>query len=156
MISINGTELSKITIGDTEVLYVYRGDELIYESVKRYGGLTVYRDDVMYTITSGNGYIEEWTNDEDFFTIIIDTGTTTTKRVEFGYTQAKSDKEASMRIFNRLQSKSVDYWTVKRGESRTLNLTGRYYVFSVAKVDASYFFVRDANNGKYFVKGKQV
>lgn len=154
MIFINNDELSAIKIGDEDILYVYRGDELLWESIKRYGGLTVYKDNTMYP--PSNGYIENSTKDEDFFTIIVDTGDTSKKKIEFGYTQSSSDAIGSMRIFNKLTSRSIDYWTVQKNSPRTLDIDGRWYVISVSKADASYFFVKNATTGEYYANGKRV
>lgn len=52
MIKIGGVEPSAIMVGDAAVYAVYRGTELVWEGVKKYGGIKCRIDNAAYS--SGN------------------------------------------------------------------------------------------------------
>lgn len=132
------------------------------EHIPLIGGLPVYIDNAFYP--GSNGLVTQYgANSSYFLTGIVDTGTSDSKRyntVRIGV--ASSLPVAGIRLFNDLNSTSVDYWTIMRpemddGTTSPYSFTsyGRFVILSVIKEYAANFYVQDGN-GNYLLKGSNV
>lgn len=124
------------------------------------GGLIVYQDNCLYP--GSNGLIDSITANNDFFlTGIIDTGNTSQKA--YTVTRIGTNAQAAVRFYDNIESNSVDYWTIMRTDIKPtgrvvpydFNSRGRYIVISVAKAQASQFYLK-YRGGEYIVKGNDV
>lgn len=127
--------------------------------VKKYGGIEVWQDNVVFT--DGQGTIDAVDANPDFFlAVVVDTGTPDDKT--YTVTSFGSDVVAPFRLYDDLTKSSVDYWTIWRSDvgphqmwERTVASPGRYIVCPVRKDDAPNFYLRDGN-GNYLIKGENV
>lgn len=132
------------------------------EHIPLIGGLPVYLDNAWYP--GSNGVITGYgTNNSYFLTGIVDTGTPDSKRYNTVRIGVDSDLPvAGIRLFNDLNSTSVDYWTIMRPDLAygsinpySFNSAGRFVILTVIKEFAANFYLQDSN-GNYLLKGSNV
>lgn len=140
-------------IGDRAVVKQYVGDDLVWESVKKYGGIPVYIDNANYN--TGNHLINEYVEDTQKFVALCDTGSNIKHDLQFYIDSAGNPGLSIFLQFNDINKISIDWWNVI-GYRELSDLTFRYATMVFAKNGAHNSYVYDKTLGLYLFKGDDV
>lgn len=158
MIKKGITDLAKAFLGSTPIQKIMKGSEVVWESVKYYGGIRCDYDNRFCSsaeskTTLGGGQI----NKNYFQTYVY----ADVKQLTFGY-GGLGFSSGIMRFFksnpvNNPTDVSFDYWSIATN-NRTVDINryGTHLVFTVSKENAKYFRAYDPETGIYYIKGSAV
>lgn len=129
---------------------------LLQPHIKTYGGIPVLVDDARYS--ASNGAFSSYTTDSNYFlTGWYDTGSTGTKRYDFGPANGSGiSAYMAARWFDTKTANSVDYWRPNDFRVKTVDTLGQFVVATVYKPTASTYYLYNQTNGVYLFKGKDV
>lgn len=155
MIEIGGVKPNALYVGANAVSRVYHGETLVWSGQMFVDGIPLFIDNARYESGSNRRYTDTM-YDTNRFIAIIDTKTPERKSVSFGYQQSFV-ASGGILVFNEHPANgqiSDDYWSFNG--NRTVTSVGRYWLVSIEKESAKYFYLKNDATGEYYAKGNAV